>query len=91
MICFLFAKDKTSRAVLNALEFGQVLDDGEPSEAFPVTNGVKQGCVLVPTLFSIMFLAMLSDAFSDYKPGINIKYRSDGKLFNPWSDRLSRR
>ncbi|KAL8612537.1 hypothetical protein ACOMHN_053602 [Nucella lapillus] len=23
MICFLFAKDKTSRAVLNALEFGQ--------------------------------------------------------------------
>ena len=27
----------------------QVLDDGEPSEAFPVTNGVKQGCVLAPT------------------------------------------
>ena len=41
----------------------QVLDDGEPSEAFPVTNGVKQGCVLAPTLFSLMFSAMLTDAF----------------------------
>ncbi|KAL8563736.1 hypothetical protein ACOMHN_063504 [Nucella lapillus] len=62
----------------------RVLDDGEPSEAFPVINGVKQGCVLAPTLFSMMFSAMLSDAFSDGKPGINITYRSDGKLFNPW-------
>ena len=60
----------------------RVLDDGEPSEAFPVTNGVKQGCVLAPTLFSMMFSAMLSDAFRDSKPGINIRYRSDGKLFN---------
>ncbi|KAL8566846.1 hypothetical protein ACOMHN_052244 [Nucella lapillus] len=62
----------------------RVLDDGEPSEAFPVTNGVKQGCVLAPTLFSMMFSAMLFDAFNDCKPGINIKYRLDGKLFNPW-------
>ncbi|KAL8595830.1 hypothetical protein ACOMHN_012248 [Nucella lapillus] len=62
----------------------RVLDDGEPSEAFPVTNGVKQGCVLALTLFSMMFSAMLYNAFSDCKPGINIKYRSDGKLFNPW-------
>ena len=61
----------------------RVLDDGEPSEAFPVTNGVKQGCVLAPTLFSMMFSAMLTDAFRDYEPGINIKFRTDGKLFNP--------
>ncbi|KAL8572129.1 hypothetical protein ACOMHN_052926 [Nucella lapillus] len=32
----------------------------------------------------MMFSAMLYDAFCDYKPGINIKCRSDGKLFNPW-------
>ena len=32
------------------------LDDVEPSEAFPVTNGVKQGCVRAPTLFSMMFV-----------------------------------
>ena len=60
----------------------KVLDNGEPSKAFPVTNGVKQGCVLAPTLFSMMFSAMLSDAFKDCELGINIRYRSDGKLFN---------
>lgn len=60
----------------------RVLDDGDLSEAFPVTNGVKQGCVLAPTLFSMMFSAMLSDAFQDSQDGIQIKYRMDGKLFN---------
>ena len=60
----------------------QVLHDGESSTPFPVTNGVKQGCVLAPTLFSIMFSAMLTDAFQDTDPGINIRYRTDGKLFN---------
>ena len=30
---------------------------------FLVTNGVKQGCVLAPTLFSMMFSAMLTAAF----------------------------
>ena len=29
-------------------------DNGEFSENFPVTNGVKQGCVLAPTLFSML-------------------------------------
>ena len=28
----------------------QVLDDRESSTPFPITNGVKQGCVLAPTL-----------------------------------------
>ncbi|KAF7238139.1 Craniofacial development protein 2 [Varanus komodoensis] len=58
-----------------------VLDDGEASEAFPVTNGVKQGCVLVPTLFS-MFSVMLTDAFQNNSLGVSLKYRTDGKLFN---------
>ncbi len=62
----------------------RVLDDGEFSEAFPVTNGViKQGCVLAPTLFSLMFSTMLTDAFKQSELGINIKFRSDGTLFNP--------
>ena len=60
----------------------RVLDDGESSEPFPVSNGVKQGCVLAPTLFSMVFSAMLSDAFRECASGINIRYRSDGKLFN---------
>ena len=41
----------------------RVQNDGEFSEPFEVTNGVKQGCVMAPTLFSIMFSAKLMDAF----------------------------
>ena len=48
----------------------------------PVTNGVKQGCVLAPTLFSMMFSAMLTAAFQDGDNGIPIRYRFDRKLFN---------
>ena len=47
-----------------------------------MTNGVKQGCVLASTLFSMMFSAMLTDAFQDGDNGILIRYCFDGKLFN---------
>ena len=55
---------------------------GEFPDPFPVTNGVKQGCVLASTLFSMMFSAMLTDAFQDGDNGLPIRYRFDGKLFN---------
>ena len=60
----------------------RVQNDGEFSDPFPVTNGVKQGCVLASTLFSIMFSAMLTNAFQDGDNGIPIRYRFDVKLFN---------
>ena len=60
----------------------RVQDDGELSEPIPVTNGVKQGCVLAPTLFSMMFSAMLTEAFKDGKDGVEIEYRMDGGLHN---------
>ena len=60
----------------------RVQDNGEASEPFSVTNGVKQGCVLAPTLFSLMFSAMLTDASSDSNVGIGIRYRYDGSLLN---------
>nr|VZI20073.1 unnamed protein product [Spirometra erinaceieuropaei] len=60
----------------------RVTDNGAVSEAFAVTNGVKQGCVLAPTLFSLMFSAMLMDAYRDERPGIHIAYRTDGHLLN---------
>ncbi|BHF70894.1 hypothetical protein SprV_0401394700 [Sparganum proliferum] len=61
----------------------RVTDNGAISEAFAVTNGVKQGCVLAPTLFSLMFSAMLMDAYRDERPpGIRIAYRTDDQLLN---------
>nr|VZI06603.1 unnamed protein product [Spirometra erinaceieuropaei] len=60
----------------------RVTDNGAVSEAFAVTNGVKQGCVLAPTLFSLMFSAMLMDAYREERPGIRVAYRTDGHLLN---------
>ena len=42
----------------------RVQNDGEFSEPFEVTNGVKQGCVLAPTLFSMMFFCHAYGCFS---------------------------
>nr|VZI29225.1 unnamed protein product [Spirometra erinaceieuropaei] len=60
----------------------RVTGNGAVSEAVAVTNGVKQGCELAPTLFSLMFSAMLMDAYYDERPGIRIAYRRDGHLLN---------
>ena len=61
----------------------RVKDNGEFSEPFPVTNGVKQGCVLAPTLFSMLFSAMLTDAFRDENVGIEFRSRTDGGFHKP--------
>ena len=50
---------------------------------FPASNAVKQGCVLAPTPFCMMFSAMLTDAYTENDPGVSISYCTDGKLFNP--------
>lgn len=55
---------------------------GELSEPFPVKNGVKQGCVLAPTLFSIFLSAVLDEAFSENRTGIYIQTRPGANLFN---------
>ena len=49
---------------------------------FPVSSGVKQGCVLAPTLFLIFFSMLLQYAFLDCTEGVYVRTRSDGKLFN---------
>ena len=56
--------------------------NGGTSDAFPVSSGVKQGCVLAPTLFGIFFSMLLQYAFDDCTEGICIRTRADGKLFN---------
>ncbi|XP_050707960.1 uncharacterized protein LOC126993145 [Eriocheir sinensis] len=61
---------------------GTVVFDGSTSDAFIIRSGVKQGCVLAPTLFGIFFAVMLKHAFGPTTEGIYLRTRSDGKLFN---------
>ena len=58
-----------------------VRNGGEGSDTFAITNGVKQGCVLAPTIFSIFLSAMLEEAFRDMGDGIYIKSRLNADLF----------
>ena len=57
--------------------------EGTVSDCFPVESGVKQRCVLSPTLFGIFFSVVLSYAFgTNDEDGVFIHTRSDGNLFN---------
>ena len=58
-----------------------VRNGGEVSDTFTITNGVKQGCVLAPTLFSIFLSPMLEEAFRDMGDGIYIQSRQNADLF----------
>ena len=60
----------------------QVMIDGETTDAFPVAHGVKQGCVLVPTLFTLFLAAVREVSNRDTTKDVYITTRSDGRLFN---------
>ena len=51
-----------------------VEDDGEHSASFPLMNGVKQGCVLAPTLFSMVFTTMLNDPYCEGRFGVDFHF-----------------
>ena len=63
---------------------GQVRLNSDLSGLFPIVNGVKQGCVLAPTLFSIFFGMMLKQGQEDLNNdgAVYIRYRLYGSLFN---------
>ena len=61
---------------------GVVQFDGATSTTFDIKSGVKQGCVLAPTVFGIYFAVMLKQAFGNSTEGIYLHTRSDGKLYN---------
>ncbi|BHF62792.1 hypothetical protein SprV_0200577800 [Sparganum proliferum] len=52
---------------------------GTVPEAFTVTNGMEQGRVLAPTLFSLMLSVTLNEAYRDERPEISIVYGTDGQ------------
>ena len=56
--------------------------DGNISESFKVRSGVKQGCVLAPTLFAIHFAALLQHAFDRNEDGIYLRTRFERSIFN---------
>ena len=62
----------------------QIRLEGDLSESFPNSNGVKQGFVLAPTLFSIVFRMMIKQVNEDLEDedGVYVRYRLDGSLFN---------
>ena len=55
------------------------------SEPFPIVNGVKQGCVLVPTLFGIYSSVILREAKQNAKlanPGVGLRTRFDANFLH---------
>lgn len=56
--------------------------NGVLSDPVSVDNGVKQGDIPAPTLFSIYFATMLVFAFGNCDIGISLRFRTSGKLFN---------
>jgi len=60
---------------------GEVIDEGELSELFGVSNGTKQGCpssTVIQHLFAIMLLV----AFKNRDTGMPVQFRPDGSVFN---------
>ena len=60
----------------------RILVDNELTSEILYNNGVKQGCILAPTLFAILAAAMFMHAFSDSPSGVSICFRSNGSHFN---------
>ncbi len=57
----------------------RVIQQGNLSETFKITGGLKQGCVLAPTLFALCTAAMLKEIPLD-APAVEVRYRLDGGL-----------
>ena len=83
----LLAKFGCSSKLINIIKqlhngmMGRVCADGKKSDGFEVTAGVKQGCVITPSLFSLFFAAMLKEAAEDMPQGVTIRFRN-GNIFN---------
>ena len=58
--------------------------DGDETDPFPVNVGLKQGCVMAPTIFNF-YMATVTNLFRQRSPieqGISLTYGMDGSVFN---------
>ncbi len=57
---------------------------GQESESFPVSSGVRQGCMLAPVLFNMFLLCVTKILHNEIEnsSGIAVNFRLDGNLFN---------
>ena len=46
------------------------MSNGNSSEQFVMTNGIKQGCVMAPVLFALFFSVVFKHAFADVDTGV---------------------
>ena len=53
------------------------------NNSFNISNGMKQGYVLAPILFSLFFPQVLLHTVKDLDLGVYDRYRSGGPVFNP--------
>ncbi|VDK73084.1 unnamed protein product [Dibothriocephalus latus] len=60
----------------------QLQEKRQDMRTYFYTLSLKQGCVLVPTLCSFMFSAILIEAFYEEHPGIRINCRTNGHILN---------
>lgn len=67
---------------LHESQVGQVKHSADLSDPFPICNGVKQDCVLAPTLFAIIFSLILRKAKENYTEEIYIRFQMDESVFN---------
>ena len=58
----------------------RVIQQGNVSEKFEINGGLKQGCVIAPTLVALYTAAMMDELPLD-EPSVEIRYRLDGGLF----------
>ena len=59
--------------------YASVLIDTESTESFEVRTGVKQGCVIAPTLFSIFISAVLHLVSEKLPRVIDMQFRIDSR------------
>ncbi|KAK3889203.1 hypothetical protein Pcinc_006774 [Petrolisthes cinctipes] len=60
---------------------GRVCHQSSLSGPYSINGGLKQGCVLAPTCFSLYTAAMLNEIPPD-TPTIDLQFRMDGGVFN---------